>query len=193
VNTSRAALSKAIPTVEIFDQWAEDRSSEMALTSVVIVDTSGSQASVIEQVSEVGWVLQKALSVDDCTSTLITFATEVKSVQSRVQGGQYEVHYPAGSTNVSEALVRSEGILARSSGRRLAIIITDGQFSDKPEAHFESLGKVAEVLVIGFRHDEFRDLPSWIDPKRLDDFESIELEVMNAAVRTATRGEIDAG
>jgi hypothetical protein len=134
INASPAQRTSA------FRSWLPDELDAAGTEVVGLIDRSGSMSGVSDHASQVTWALASAIQEADGHVTVIGFADPGKDEvligrETRMDKHRYASYGTYGGTTIAPALVKARQVLVASPmPNRLLYIVTDGGWSDMPQA-----------------------------------------------------------
>lgn len=154
INLNRVMQGDEYDTV--FDSWREDRSDALDIEAYLLVDMSGSMASLMDAVSQATWVIRSALDTINAQVTVIGYETSASLLVTpgeRAHANTYVTYPSGGGTEPSIALNRAAVALTESQHKhRIMIVLTDGQWvtPEKSRIHITAMRLAGVVTAMVF-------------------------------------------
>jgi hypothetical protein len=115
----------------LFDRWSEGNEA-FDIEAVILVDTSGSMGSQINEASKAVWTIKRSLESIDANVTAYTFDDESQvlyKADESAKATEYRSAFAGGSTDPSQALLEAERIFQTTRKKtKLLFIVSDGEW-----------------------------------------------------------------
>jgi len=185
LNVQRAMHMTVNDIDTVFDVW-DSGSYAFDIEAVILLDTSGSMSTMLNEASQAMWSIKRALEEIEADVTVMGFESSGSTIYTsdeRVSKSNFRAVRAGGSTNPRTVLEQAEAILSNSKRTtKMLYVISDGQWFDveRNEAIVERINAIegaitASVFMISERdiqhvlkHDVMyrNDLPKLVDDVR---------------------------
>ena len=146
--------------VHAFRSWMPDELEAAGTEVVGLIDRSSSMSGVLDHACQVTWAMASAIQAAEGYVSVIGFADAGKDEvligrDTRMDTYRYPSYGSYGGTTIAKALTKARRVLAASPmPNRLLYIVTDGAWSDTPQAleelrQINAMGVQTVLILLG--------------------------------------------